>query len=190
MGQSRTRAGALFDADGDGIEEIVYYNGWRGGEHIKGPSDVVSSEQNGSVKAERLGIENMAVTCVQGRGVLIDLQKHFGDERVFVGFEDLKRVMRKDGVVVEQGDMLVLHTGWSTMLYEMKLKPNAEKLHSSCAVLNGDDPKLLDWIESSQISALISDNFAIEDARLERSSDYKVRDCQFIINVFLNWDYH
>ena len=56
-------AGALFDADGDGIEEIVYYNGWRGGEHIKGPSDVASSEQDGSVKAERLGIENMAATC-------------------------------------------------------------------------------------------------------------------------------
>ena len=69
--------------------------------------------------------------------------------------------------------MLVLHTGWSTMLYGMKLKPNAEKLHSSCAVLDGDDPKLLDWIESSQISALISDNFAIEDARKKRSSDYK-----------------
>ena len=166
-------AGALFDADGDGIEEIVYYNGWKGGEHIKGPSDIASSEQNGSVKAERLGIENMAATCVQGRGVLIDLHKHFGDERVFVGFDDLERVMREDDVVIEPGDMLVLHTGWSTMLYGMKLKPNAEKLHSSCAVLNGDDPKLLDWIESSQISALISDNFAIEDARIKRSSDYK-----------------
>ena len=33
------------------------------------------------------------------------------------------------------------------MLYQMELKPNAEKLHSSCAVLDGDDPKLLDWIE-------------------------------------------
>ena len=110
--------------------------------------------KDGSVKAERLGIENMAATCVQGRGVLIDLQKHFGDERVFVGFEDLERIMREDGVVIEPGDMLVLHTGWSTMLYRMELKPNAEKLHSSCAVLDGDDPKLLDWIERSQISAL------------------------------------
>ena len=58
--------------------------GW---EDIKGPSDVASSEQDGSVKAERLGIENMAATCVQGRGVLIDLQKHFGDERAFVGLK-------------------------------------------------------------------------------------------------------
>ena len=115
----------------------------------------------------------MAATCVQGRGVLIDLHQHFGDERVSVGFDDLERVMKQDGVVVEPGDMLVLHTGWATMLYEMKLKPNAEKLHSSCAVLNGDDPKLLDWIETSQIAALIADNFAVEDARIQRPEDYK-----------------
>jgi len=81
--------------------------------------------------------------------------------------------MKQDGVVVEPGDMLVLHTGWATMLYGMKLKPNAEKLHSSCAVLNGDDPKLLDWIETSQIAALIADNFAVEDARIQRPEDYK-----------------
>ena len=41
-----------------------------------------------------------------GRGVLIDLQKHFGDERAFVGLEDLERIMREDGVVIEPGDML------------------------------------------------------------------------------------
>jgi kynurenine formamidase len=166
-------AGALFDADGDGVEEIVYYNGWRGKEHIKGPSDTGASGRNESVKAERLGIENMAATCVQGRGVLLDLHARYGDERVSVGFEELECLMREDGVVVEPGDMLVLNTGWATMLYRMNLKPNAEKLHSSCAVLDGDDPKLLDWLESSQISALIADNFAIEDARIKRAKDYK-----------------
>ena len=126
----------MFDADGDGIEEIVYYNGWKGGEHIKGPSDIASSKQNGSVKAERLGIENMAATCVQGRGVLIDLHKHFGDERVFVSFDDLVGVMKQDGVVV--GRVICwfcIQAG--RYAYGMKLNPNAEKLHSSCAVLNG-----------------------------------------------------
>ena len=56
---------------------------------------------------------------------------------MFVSFDDLERVIREDGVVIRPGDMLVLHTGWSTMLYGMKLKPNAEKLHNSCAVLDG-----------------------------------------------------
>lgn len=86
-------AGTLFDANGDEIGEIAYYNGWRGGKHIRGPSDVARTEQNGSVKAERLGIENMAVTCVKGRGVLVDLHKRFGIERVFFGFDDLELVI-------------------------------------------------------------------------------------------------
>ena len=42
-----------------------------------------------------------------------------------VSFDNLERVMKQDGVVVEPVDMLVLHTGWATMLYGMKLKPNA-----------------------------------------------------------------
>ncbi len=31
--------GSLFDADGDGEPEIVYYNGFRGGEHIDASTD-------------------------------------------------------------------------------------------------------------------------------------------------------
>src|SRR5688572_29262048 len=34
---SLAHVGTEFDADGDGHAEIVFYNGWRGGEHIMGP---------------------------------------------------------------------------------------------------------------------------------------------------------
>src|SRR5438309_1572164 len=30
--------GAAFDADGDGVPEVVYYNGYRAGEHVCGPA--------------------------------------------------------------------------------------------------------------------------------------------------------
>ena len=43
----------------------------------------------------------MAATGVQGRGVLINLRKHFGDGRTLVGYEQLMQVMQADGVVVE-----------------------------------------------------------------------------------------
>ncbi len=36
---SLAHVGQLFDADGDGEPEIVFYNGYRGGEHIIGPID-------------------------------------------------------------------------------------------------------------------------------------------------------
>ena len=36
---SLAHVGQLFDADGDGKPEIVFYNGYRAGEHIIGPVD-------------------------------------------------------------------------------------------------------------------------------------------------------
>ena len=59
--------GSEFDADGDGVREAVFYNGFRAGEHIPGPM------MPGGTGARALGIENLARAGVQGRGVLIDL---------------------------------------------------------------------------------------------------------------------
>lgn len=160
---SLAHVGALFDADGDGKPEVVYYNGWRGGEHIVGPAG--HGEGCAALEgthADRLGIENMAERCVQGRGVMIDLHAHFGDEHRSIGYDDLMRVMEADGVAVEAGDMVCLHTGFARMVLEMNRQPSKEKLHGACAALNGRDRRLLDWITESGLSVLIADNYAVE----------------------------
>lgn len=149
--------GQLFDADGDGVAEPCYYNGWRAG------TDVADPDVHNHVKTDRLGIENMAESCVQGRGVLIDLHGHYGDERVAVNHAMLMEVMEKDGVTVEQGDMVLLHTGWDEMILSMAGAPDAKKLHASCAVLDGWDDKLLQWITDSGLTILVSDNMAVEN---------------------------
>ncbi len=156
---SLAHVGSLFDADGDGTPERVYYNGWRAG------TDIPDPDAAGEVGAKALGIETMAATCVQGRGVLIDLHAHFGEGRTEVGYDALMRVMEADGVVVEPGDMLLLHTGWAAMVLAMGKSPDAARLHASCAVLDSRDPKLLQWVTDSGIAALAADNFAVEDAR-------------------------
>ncbi len=156
---SFAHVGMLFDADGDGQPEPVYYNGYRAYEHVGGPR---GSDQLG---ARALGIENMAQTGVQGRGVLVDLHAHFGDERVAVDFAMLMEVFRKDGVEVEAGDMFLFHTGWDDMILGMGGDPDAEKLHASCAVLDGFDTNLLQWISDSGIVIIATDNMAVEDSR-------------------------
>ncbi len=156
---SFAHVGSLFDADGDGVSEPVYYNGFRPDEHIKGPDDPAG------MGATRLGVENMAVTCMQGRGVLVDFHRHFGDERVAVNYDLLMEVFAKDDITVEEGDFFLFHTGWDDMILGMGGKPDAEKLHSSCAVLDGFDDRILQWISESGVAAIISDNMAVEDSK-------------------------
>ena len=97
--------------------------------------------------------------------MLVDFQAHFGDERVAVDYDTLMSVFEKDGIVVEPGDMFVFHTGWDDLIMGMGGDPDAVKLHASCAVLDGFDPKLLQWITDSGISVIASDNMGVEDSK-------------------------
>jgi len=68
---SLSHVGSMFDANGDGKPEIVYYNGYRGGEHIVGvdaKADVEPWARFEGVHAHALGVQNMAEACLQGRG--------------------------------------------------------------------------------------------------------------------------
>ena len=159
--------GSQFDADGDGKPEVVFYNGYRG------ESDFIHPRQtaDGHSCARRLGIENMARHGVQGRGVMIDLRAHFGDERRKIGYDDVMRVCDEDRVVVEQGDMVCFHTGFADLIVSMGGRPDGQKLQHACAVLDGADQHLLDWIERSGLAVLVADNYAVEDRPYEYHGD-------------------
>ncbi len=151
--------GSLFDADGDGVAEALYYNGYRAGKDVFPGGYTMAS---GARIVSSLGIEKMAQTCVQGRAVMIDLRRHFGDGRTDVGFEKLMRVMALDDVVVEQGDMVCLHTGFADVIMKMNGQPDHHTLENACAVLDGRDEQLLNWIDSSNLAAIACDNYAVE----------------------------
>jgi Putative cyclase len=160
--------GSMFDADGDGKPEPVFYNGFQSGEAIVGPSDVRDAgainnlEARSTSHAYALSVENMAVQGVQGRGVMVDLHAHFGRDRKLVGYDDLMKVLEDDNVQVEQGDLVCLHTGFGALLLEMGKHPDPHLLHTRCAVLNGRDSRLLNWITQSGLASLIADNYAVE----------------------------
>jgi Putative cyclase len=165
---SLAHVGSLFDADGDGVPEAVYYNGYRAGEHVIGPADGVDaglSKRMDSVSTSQalaLSVDNMARKCLQGRGLMVDLHAHVGRENARIGYDELMRILEADKVEVETGDMVCLHTGFADMLLEMKKTPDAHAVHHSCAALNGRDAKLLAWITDSGLCALIADNYAVE----------------------------
>jgi kynurenine formamidase len=151
---SLAHIGSEFDADGDGVAEMVFYNGWRGGEHIV-------MEADHATEAKRLGIEKMAERCVQGRAVLIDLHALVGDAKADIGFDGLEEAMKAQGALVETGDMVCFHTGFGRKIMDMNRRPAVDVLHT-CAALDGRDPRLQEWVIESGVAALISDNVAVE----------------------------
>jgi kynurenine formamidase len=165
-----SHAGSLFDADGDGVAEPVFYNGFRGATDFLGPSDARDSgalpgtlvEAKGTSCARALGVENLAVKALQGRAVLIDLYAHYGRRRHAVGYDDLMRVMAADGIAVEAGDFVLLRAGFDEVILEGGRNPDKETLETACTGLDGGDPRLQQWITESGLVALISDNYAVE----------------------------
>jgi kynurenine formamidase len=174
---SLAHVGALFDADGDGVAERVYYNGFRAGAEIVGPVDGRDAGAVGLIGvkstsgAHALGIEQMAAHGVQGRAVLIDLHAHFGESRKLVGYDDLMAVLAADGVEIEHGDMVCLHTGFAQLVLEMGKSPDPKVLHGTCSALDGRDARLLSWISSSGLSVIAADNYAVEAVPASPSTD-------------------
>ena len=160
---SLAHVGAEFDADGDGVAEAVYYNGYRAGEDLIGPTTDAEGNGGGHVCfARHLGLEHMAFHGVQGRGVLIDLVHHLGREWRGVDYATLQEIMAADNVVVEPGDMVLFHTGFATQILEWDRNPDPAQIFTTCSYLDARDDALLEWIADSQLSALIADNYAVE----------------------------
>ncbi|MGW1718851.1 cyclase family protein [Streptomyces sp. NPDC002156] len=160
---SLAHQGAEFDADSDGVAEPVYYNGYRPDTDLVGPKDDAKGDGSGSLShARHLGMEHMAEHGVQGRGVLIDIAHHLGTGYQAVNYRQLREIMDADNVVVEPGDMLLLHTGFATQVLAWEKNPDPVAIHQTAAYLDADDPALLEWIAESQISALVADNYAVE----------------------------
>jgi kynurenine formamidase len=94
--------------------------------------------------------------------VLVDLAHHLGHEWRGVDLATLQEVMDADGVVVEPGDMLLLHTGFATKVLEWGGRPDPREVFTTCTYLDAKDEALLEWVARSQVSALVADNYAVE----------------------------
>ena len=191
---SLAHMGQWFDLSGRGKPEMAFYNGYRAGEDVIGPIDFRHGEEQAVSRAPgayRLGIENMAASGVQGRGVMIDLKRQFGTQKIAIGYRELQAAMTAQNVVVERGDMVCLRTGTDEALLEMAGQPDMDWLNAHFAALDGRDAELQQWIIDSGVVALIADNAAVEmlparPAATHFHASHPLHDlCLFRLGVYL-----
>ncbi|MGF1552976.1 MAG: cyclase family protein [Paracoccaceae bacterium] len=86
----------------------TFYNGRKVGDFVK------------TTGVTELGIEG--IPPLVGRGVLLDIAAHRGADRLPAGelitVEDLEAAAGAAGLAVESGDIVLLHTGWLSMIDE------------------------------------------------------------------------
>jgi hypothetical protein len=147
--------GTCFDADDDGVAERLFYNGYRMDTHFILPSE------GQAPAALALGIENLAESCVQGRGVLVDLRAAGEGPLAAVGYDALMRAMEAQRAEAGEGDFLCIYTGYADLLLRDGAEVSDTEL-AACPGLDGKDRALLDWIDRSGIAAICADNSMVE----------------------------
>jgi len=107
-----------------------------------------------------LSIDQIAKAGVAGRGILVDMPRLRGKDRLeageAIGAADLDAALERQGSRILPGDVLLVRTGW---LRHFTQDGNA------AAYWNGEpglDLSCVAWLHDRQISAVASDNWGIE----------------------------
>jgi kynurenine formamidase len=142
------QAATQWDALGHVHYDGVLYNGCKA-------CDTLSEKG-----AARLGIEHLATPGIMSRGVLIDVARYKGVERLptdyAVTVDDLKAACAAQGVTMAVGDIILVRTGHIQVFTRdrdragfMGLQPG---LSHHCA----------EWVHEKSLAAVCADNMAVE----------------------------
>lgn len=134
--------------------EFGYYNG--------------TQPEDAGPGGSRLGIERWAEHGIVGRGVLIDLASHWQAGGVEIGFDGgpvagpelLNEVLAAEGVTLQDGDILLIRSGYMAAYYAHPREERRE-LPRKWAGLSALEP-MAQWLWDHRIAFIGADNPAVE----------------------------
>jgi len=90
-----------------------------------GERDVYYNCNKGVDFADISGLKKLGIHQIPplvGRGVVIDMAKHFGVEHMAsgqaFGSDDIKAAAKEQGVEIQKGDIVLFHTGWTDAMLD------------------------------------------------------------------------
>jgi kynurenine formamidase len=115
--------------------------------------------------AVRNGIHHLASPGIMTRGVLLDVARLKGVERLALDYaitvDDLNACCAKQGIAVGAGDVLLVRTGHILRFLEDKDRPAYMGLQC------GLDPTCAEWAHDKSLAAVAADNMAVEILNLD-----------------------
>jgi kynurenine formamidase len=137
-----------------------------------------------------LGIERWADHGIVGRGVLLDAARYFEqlgqpldpNQRTCITGPQLEAIASKQGVSIEEGDIILLRTGWLSWFKTLtideqeklrgRLNPGEDGLD-----MPGLDPatETAAWLWDKRIAAISADNPALEALRVHADVGFQHR---------------
>ncbi|MFI5427157.1 cyclase family protein [Aeromicrobium sp. UC242_57] len=111
-----------------------------------------------SFGASKRSIDKVDVKGITSRAVLLDMVKYRGEEMHCAHGEhimpdELTEAAKQQGVEVGEGDIVLVHTGWTTKFYATGDKSPSAGLNWRCA----------EWLHERGVAAVAGDNSQVED---------------------------
>jgi kynurenine formamidase len=153
---------------------------WDGFRHIRHPRDGfyngVKDEEVVAGDQGKLGIEHFARKGIVTRGVLLDMERFLReqgtpldpDSSTIITTDQLQACMRGQKVKVEQGDILLIHTGWLRWYLEKATPEQRERMGGDAMAgalrVPGIGPadEMAAYLWDLHIAAVAADNTSVE----------------------------
>lgn len=122
------------------------------------------------VGSPSLGIQHVAEKGIVGRGVLLDLARHF--ERIGSPIDptsnqmyttaDLDATAAEQGVELRSGDILLLHTGWARHFLSLSDEERTAFASHICHPGLEQSEEMIAWLWDHQVAMVASDDSGVE----------------------------
>jgi kynurenine formamidase len=110
--------------------------------------------------AAKMGIEHLATPGIMSRGVLIDMARFKGVERLPIDYaitvDDLKACCAQQGVEVQKGDIILVRTGHIQVFTQDQNRPGFMGMQPGLSF------PCAEWVHEKSIAAVCADNMAVE----------------------------
>ncbi|MBU2668895.1 cyclase family protein [Actinoplanes bogorensis] len=146
---------------------------WDGLSHVRHPKfgfyQGHTDEQVRDAADPKLGIDHWARRGLAGRWVLADLATDCSVQTAFTA-DQVQAALDRQGVSVEEGDILLLHFGWTTWYETLDADARAALTGFFPAPGLAAGPEMAEWLTGLRLSAIAADCPAVESMPFDMSS--------------------